>query len=429
MKTFSFPQLPPLRDFQFLTDSSGLVLTQAGQLYRFTGQKTQLVETPATFKVSHFYFLDATHGAIIGNARPLAAPLQKGMLGAGGLPLLLLLWLAWHRFRHSRKSRQLLNFGSCLLLGGGLVFSCSPAWLPYRTADPASPYASILTSPPLHQKYFHTYFANKGQESFIARTQDQGRTWETQSVPTNFYLTALTAIGRNFLVGSYANEEAGTIPLHGDGDVYIYGTDATFTSELVANSPQHPYGLSVSRGIKGFFVSTQDSTLFIFGSDRMPTVPSTAASATAGNIYALPLSLHPNVRLIDVPDTVDVLSLSQSGTGDLWATLADRKPHLSHGNLGYVALPTKKLLCFKAGHWQVGPLASTTSFRQIAFIEKTPMGYALTEQGALFETRNNGEVWQHLPVSDVRTLHAKQGAITWLKEYNQLIYYQPTTNR
>jgi hypothetical protein len=95
MKTFSFPHLPPLRDFQFLTDSSGFVLMQTGQLYRFAGQETKLVETPGTFTISHFHFLDQTHGAIIGNARPLAAPLQKSALGAAGLPLLLMLWLVW----------------------------------------------------------------------------------------------------------------------------------------------------------------------------------------------------------------------------------------------------------------------------------------------------------------------------------------------
>ena len=424
MKTFSFPHLPPLRDFQFLTDSSGFVLTQTGQLYRFVGQKTELVETPGTFTISHFHFLDQTHGAIIGNARPRAAPLQKSALGAAGLPLLVLLYMVWRSYRRTRNARQLLTVAGYLLLGGGLVFSCSPAWLRYRTSDPTSPHASFLTYPPLHQKNFHSYVANKGQTSFIARMHNQGRTWETQQVPTNFYLTALTAIGHNFLVGTYANEQAGAIPLHGDGDVYIYGTDSILTKELAANSLQHPYGLSISRGIKGFFISSRDSTLFIFGSDRMPSLPSTAASATPGNIYALSTTLRPNVRLIDVPDTVDVLSLSQSGTGELWVTLADRKPHLSHGNLGYVALPTKKLLRFTAGRWQAGPYPAT-SFQQIAFIPETSVGYALTEQGDIFETRTNGDEWQQLPVSGAHTMHPWQSAITWLKGENQLVYYQP----
>jgi hypothetical protein len=124
MKTFSFAHLPPLRDFQFLTDSSGFVLTQTGQLYRFTGPQTALVVTPAAFTVSHFHFLDQTQGAVIGTARPL--PLQKSALSTMGLPVLvfLLLWLVW---RTRRRARQLLLGLSTLLLGGSCLYACSPA--------------------------------------------------------------------------------------------------------------------------------------------------------------------------------------------------------------------------------------------------------------------------------------------------------------
>lgn len=425
MKTLAFPRLDPIEDFQFLTDSSGFVLTQTGQLYRFAGQKTERVATPDQFPVSHFYFIDQTHGAIIGNARPLPAQAKKGDLGAAALPLLLALYMVGRNAQRYAGAGQLLTYAACLLLSGGLAFSCTPAWQRYRTSDPSSAYASFLSSPPLHPKNFHSYLANKGQIAYFACTQNQGRTWETQQVPTNFYLTALTALGQNFLVGTYANEQAGSIPLHGDGDVWIYGTDASLSKELAANTPQRPYGLSVRRGIKGFFTSPHDSTFFIFGSDRMPTFPSTAAGATDGNIYAIPATLQPNVRLVDVPDTVDVLSLAQSGTGDLWVTLADRKPHLSHGNLGYVPLPTKKLLRFSAGRWQAGPLAPDTSFKQVAFVGKTALGYVLTEQGKVFETRNNGETWQPLPGGGVLAMHPQQNAIGWLQKGNELVYYLP----
>lgn len=427
MKTFSFPHLPPLRDFQFLTDSSGFVLTQAGQLYRFTGQQAAPVVTPAAFTISHFYFLDQTHGAVIGSTHPLPPPLRKSTVSAASLPLLLFLWLVWHLGHRAGRARQLLLGMGGLLLGGSWLLSCSPAWQRSRTADPTSVHASYLTAPPLHRKTFHSYLANKGQTAFIARTQDQGRSWDTQPIPTNFYLTALTALGQNYLVGTYANEQAGPIPLHGDGDVYLYGTDASLTKELATNSPQHPYGLSLSRGVKGFFTSLRDSTLFIFGSDRMPSFPRTAASATAGNIYALPMTLQPKVRLIDAPDTVDVLSLAQSGTGELWVTLADRKPHLSHGILDYVALPTKKLLRFAAGRWQASPLAPAISCQQVAFVAATARGYVLTAQGEVWETRTNGDTWQRLPERGVQLLHPWQQAITWLKEGNQLVYYQPPT--
>jgi hypothetical protein len=240
MKTFSFPHLPPLRDFQFLTYSSGFVLTQTGQLYRFTGQQAELVLTPAAFTISHFHFLDQTHGAVIGAARPSPPPLQKSTVSAVSLPLLLVLWLVWRTDQRAKRARQLLLGMGGLLLGG--------SWL-----------------------------------------------------------------------------------------------------------------------------------------------------------------------------------LAQSGTGELWVTLADRKPHLSHGTLDYVALPTKKLLRFRNGRWQASSLAPAISCQQVAFVAATARGYVLTAQGEVLETRTNGDTWQRLPERGVQLLRPGQQAITWLKEGNQLVYYQPPT--
>ena len=33
------------------------------------GQQTTLVETPAIFTITHFYFIDQTHGALVGSAQ------------------------------------------------------------------------------------------------------------------------------------------------------------------------------------------------------------------------------------------------------------------------------------------------------------------------------------------------------------------------
>ena len=423
VKTFRFSTLPPLQDFQFLTDSSGYVLTQTGKLYRFVGQRTTLVETPGEFTISHFRFRDQNHGALVGIAQKVAPPIQKGALGAAIFPLLLLLLLV-RRARQRISTCRLTSGLSMLLLASGLLFSCSSAWQHYRTSDPTSPYATVLTHSPLGQHTFHTYFSNKGQQSFVALTENHGNTWETHQIPTNFYPTALAAVGRNFLVGTYARQEAGAIPLHGDGDLWIYGTDATHSPQLAANSSQHPYGIRLSRGVTGLMVSRQDSTLYIFGSDRMPTLPSSVMSATAGNIYVLANSLQPPTKLIDTPDTVDVHSLSQAGTGSLWVTMAGRKPHLSHGNLGYVALPTKRLLRFTAGQWQPVTVPPFASFEQVEFVPGTSTGYLLTETGEVLETRNDGDTWQPLARQAVRKLHARQHAITWLQGENQLVLYQ-----
>lgn len=421
MKTYTFSALSPIQDFQFLTDSSGYILTQTGQLYRFTGQQTALVATPTEFTISHFYFRDQHHGALVGISRVAELPVQRGAIGAAFLPLLLLLWLI------GRGRRQpVIRLVSCLgglLLASGLLLSCSSAWQRYRTPDPTSPHATVLTHAPLMRTTFHQYFANKGQKSFLALTANQGSNWETHSLPTNFFPTALAAVGRNFVVGTYARQEAGTVPLHGDGDLWLYGADATRTPQLATNSTQHPYCIKLSRGVTGLLVSASDSALYVFGSDRMPTLPSTVMSATAGNIYVLPSSLQAPTRLLDTPDTVDVQSLSLAQTGELWVTMAGRKPHLSHGNLGYTALPTKRLLRFTDGQWQPVVIPPFTSFDQITFVPGTSTGYLLATTGEVLETRTDGESWHPLARQAVHKLHPTPQGITWLQGENQLVFY------
>lgn len=424
MKTFSFSPLAPLQDFQFLTDSSGYVLTQTGQLYRFVGQQTARVETPREFTISHFYFRDFAHGALVGVAAAPAPPLRQGDIGGAAVPWLLLLgWVAWQR-RRQPVTRRLATGLSGLLLASGLLLSCSAAWQQYRAPDPTSPATTVLTHAPLARTAFHHYLPNKGQQSFIAHTLDQGRNWQTHQIPSNFFPSALTALGRNYVVGTYARPEAGPIPLHGDGDLWLYGTDATRTPQLATNSPQRPYSIALSRGVTGFHVSAVDSSLYVFGSDRIPTFPRTVMSATAGNIYVLPPRLGSPTKLLDTPDTVDVHSLSQSGTGELWVTMAGRKPQLSHGNLGYVALPTKRLLRFTRGRWQPVSVPGVTSFEQVEFVPGTSTGYLLAESGQLLVTRTNGDTWQPLTGPRVRQLHVWQHAITWLQADNQLVLQQ-----
>ena len=84
MRTFTFEAIQRIQDFQFLTDSSGYVLGEGGQLYRFRGNRTELVPTPTNFTVTQFHFLDATHGAVAGNFRPAALSVPQGSTGSVG---------------------------------------------------------------------------------------------------------------------------------------------------------------------------------------------------------------------------------------------------------------------------------------------------------------------------------------------------------
>ncbi|RSK43269.1 hypothetical protein [Hymenobacter perfusus] len=430
MRVFTLEAIQRIQDFQFLTDSSGYVLAEGGQLYRFRGNRTELVPTPASFTVTQFHFLDATHGAVAGNFRPTALPMQQGSMGAAVLlPVVLGLGLMLRRSGAGR--RRGAGVASVLLLSG-LVFGCSRAWQQYRTPDPASEGVTHLRRNALKTSSGgHTYFANKGQTAFIALTQTAGANWETQQIPTNFYVTALTAIGRNFLVGTYANPHEGTrSPMHADGDVWIYGQDSTISPELARNTPARPYGLSAHRAIRGFSFSATGEQLFIFGSDRMPTIPPDEVSATAGNIYALPVSLRPPYRLLDLPDTVEVTSLAQADTGELWATLDNRKPRLSKGILRYVPLPARQLLRFAQGRWQPYAVPQAQSFGQVAFVPGTGKGYLLTEDGQVMATSNSGTTWQLLPLlRDVRRLKTWQQAVALQQGANQLLLVPDHTLR
>jgi len=417
MRTFTLAALHHIRDVQFLTDSSGLALDSTGQLYQFVGNNTTPVATPAGFRISHLHFITPEYGAIVGNARAGQPTPAQGSLDALSAVLTLGLLLLFFRRRPAGKNWA-LGLASLACIG---LASCSAAWQAYRQPDPASPASTLITRTRLGPGNYHYYLPNKKQTAFIAITRNHGLTWETHPVPTNFYTTALTAIGNNFLVGTYANAEEGALALHGDGDIWFYGTDTTFTKALAHNTPQHPYRLSVSRGINGFAFSAADSLLLVFGSDRMPTFPANELSATAGNIYALPASLPPRARLLEVPDTVAVHSLAQAGTGELWATLENRKPRVAHGRLFYVPLPTKALLRLRHGRWQAVPVAGFSSFEQVAFLPGTPTGYLLTATGAVLTTHDAGGTWHQSDFSGIRHMRLCGGRLALLKQDNQLL--------
>jgi len=427
MRVFTFEAIQRIQDFQFVTDSSGYVLAEGGQLYRFRGKRTELVPTPANFTVTQLHFLDAAHGAVAGNFRPVALsmPVQQGSVGAAALLPVVLGLLLLRRSGTGRRGASLVS----VLLIGGLLFGCSRAWQQYRTPEPALEGVTRLSRRQLGRHTMHHYVGNKGQTAFIALTRTAGASWETQQIPSNFYVTALTAIGRNFLVGTYANPHEVPSPMHADGDVWMYGQDSTFSPELAHNAPAHPYGLSVRRGIRGFSFSATGEHLFIFGSERMPAFPPDEVSATAGNIYALPVSLRPPYRLLDVPDTVEVTSLAQADTGELWATLDNRKPRLSKGILRYVPLPTRCLLRFAQGRWQPYGLPQAQSFGQVAFVAGTGKGYLLTEAGEVLATANNGTTWQPTTLRDIRRLKPWQRAITLQQGANQLLLVSDITPR
>ncbi|SFG87068.1 hypothetical protein [Pontibacter chinhatensis] len=423
MKTFTFEQVQQIQDFQFLTDSLGYFLDTKGQLYKFYGSSVTLVQTPPDFKVSHFHFIDESHGAVIGNGGVLQKEaINASLLDMGLLAIMALLLMLGSRLHKTKqKPLALAAFAIALSLAG---VSCSNSWQAYKTADPDSGYVTVITSNQLASSSgFHSYLANKGQTSFIAMTANEGKSWTTHKVPTNFYLTALTAVGKNYVVGTFANEHTSKErPYHGDGNIYFFGNDSSYSASLGKNTALgSPFSINVQRGVKGFTYAPGDSLLYVFGSETEPQFPKDEISTTPGNIYRIPTSLQPEYKIIDVPDSLVVQSLSVSMSGDLWVTLDDRRKRVNKGYISFVSVGRKSMLRFKDGSWTGVEFGGISSFKQVEFIPDTNVGYALAETGTLFRTVNDGEDWEQTGLTDIRKIRCGKNVITLLKGTNQLI--------
>lgn len=420
MKTLTFSQIQQIQDFQFITDSSGVLLNDKGQLYKFQGEETELIKTPEDFRISHFHFIDENHGAIVGSGVVPEQTLKESTMGGYSLLLLPLLLLLWLGTKALRTGKATIASAVLLFIVSGLVISCSSNWQSYKSPDPGSRFSTIITSNQLRRATFHAYPVNKGNRSFISITLNQGQNWTTHQLPTHFYPTALTALGNNFIVGTYANQTEGNIPLHADGDLYIYGNDSTYNKRLDSNNMTNPFTIAVNRGVNGIRYFEEDSLLFVFGSERMPTFPKNEVSSTNGNIYQIHANLLPNYKIIDVPDTAFVTSLSRSKNG-LWVTLDDKKTSIADGKQVYIKLVSRKLLHFRNGTWAEISIKNLNSFRQVEFISGTARGYVLSEAGEVFETLNNGTDWQTTGISGISYMRLYKNNMVLCKGGNQLV--------
>ncbi|MBB6611204.1 hypothetical protein H7F15_09160 [Pontibacter sp. Tf4] len=423
MKTLTFSHIQQIQDFQFITDSSGVLLDDKGQLYKFKGGETELIKTPENFHISHFHFINENQGAIVGSSVVPEHTPKEGTLGSYSLLLLPILLLLWLGTKALRTGKTTIASAVLLFIVSGLVISCSGNWQSYKSPDPGSRFSTIITSNQLRRATFHAYPVNKENKSFISITHNQGQNWTTHQLPTHFYPTAIAAVGNNFIVGTYANQTEGNIPLHADGDLYFYGNDSTYNKRFASNNTTNPYTIAVNRGVNGIRYFEEDSVLFVFGSERMPTFPKNEVSSTNGNIYQIHTSLLPDYKIIDVPDTVFVTSLSISKNG-LWVTLDNKTTSITDGKQVYIKLDSKKLLHFRNGTWADISIKNLTSFRQVEFIRGTARGYVLSEDGEVFETLNNGTDWQTTGISGISYMRLYKNTMVLCKGGNQLVFLQ-----
>lgn len=145
--------------------------------------------------------------------------------------------------------------------------------------------------------------------------------------------------------------------------------------------------------------------------------PKNEVSETSGNIYQIPTNLKPNYKIIDVPDTVIINSLTISKSGNLWVSLDNKKQR----KIEYIQLDRKKLLHFIDGKWLDLNIEKDSSFLQVEFIPYTVQGYVITEKGEVYETKNEGIDWDKLELTSIRLMHSTPNLITFLKGKNILI--------
>ena len=253
MNTFNLSQAGEIQEYQFLTDSSGIILNSKGELYSFQGSNLKQINTPSDLKITTFHFINQKHGAIIGEKGLIEKNIQKGsFVGDGSMLLTIFICLLFARkfLKHTLIRKTILNL-LLLIVCGSLLLACSQKWQQYRYSDPQSSGVTYITSNQLHRvtphtSSPHTYFSNKGLSTYCAITENAGDKWNVNAIPTNFHLSALTAVGGNYLIGTFANENTSKeVPYHGDGDLYIIGNDSSYNKLFNKNKTISWYNISL----------------------------------------------------------------------------------------------------------------------------------------------------------------------------------------
>ena len=429
MKKYSFPSIDGIKEFQPLTQKSGILLTEQGELYNYHEKHVDKINTPSEFNITGFYFRDIHHGIIIGETGQLEKNIQKGSLFTDfGIPLFLIICVYWFSKKfHQLGLKRFYLIVFLLSLGSIIPISCGNKWLSYKVIDESRPFITNITKAPSLLSYTHIYTGNKGLKTFVSITNDGGKSWETHETKTNFHLTSVTAIGKNYFVGSFANfNTSKEIPYHGDGDIFIYGTDTSYCSLLEGNTDKtSPFSLNIQRGVNGFHSDLKNEILYIFGSETEPQFPKDEVSTTAGNISQISMDLQSDYKIIDTPNKVNITSLSLNKQSDMWVTLDNKTPKIQDGYVEFKQLPTRKLLFLEkeANQWSDIKINDEhNSFLQVSFISNSNEGYILSEKNKmLFKTIDGGKTWSATSFEKIKEIKPLNNKMFALNELNEII--------
>ena len=391
MRTYTFENINSIQKVQFLTDTTGYILDNNGDLSHFSGNYTEKINTPDHINISNFHFITEREGAIIGHSTKNTQ--EASMLGISTILIVtLLLFAIVKKISKKYYSKRFIRISLLAFLLIGFTISCNNDWEKNKEQDPGSPFTTIIKTLYLSTGY-HNFGGNAGQDTYISITTDKGVDWETFDVPTNFDLTSIVAIGKNYFVGTYADKS------HCDGDVWIFGNDSTYSKRLAINKNEDPYYLSTNRGINGLKFYKEDSSLILYGGELIFTFPKDERSSTEGNVIEFKVDLTPDYKIIDVPEEVVINSYAKLNNGDV-----------------YITLENTKLLQTDGKKWNEIIIDNQAEFKQVEFIPKTKIGYTLSVKGMVYKTLNNGNNWTKTNIKDIEKMNLFENAIIFTKE-------------
>lgn len=391
METSTFENINSIQKVQFLTDTTGYLLDNNGELSSFVGNKTELINTPENINISNFHFITESQGAIIGHSTKKIQ--EASMFEISAILIVSLLIFAIIR-KVSKKfyPKKFLSISFFAFLLISFTVSCNNDWKEFVEQDPNSSFTTIIKKVLLGNG-FHNFGGNTGQKSFFSKTTNAGIDWSSQELPTNFDLTSIISIGKNYFVGSFADKD------HSDGDLWIFGNDSTYCKLLARNKNNDPYFFSANRGINGLKYYKKDSTLIIYGGEVISKFPKNQNSATEGNITELKADIFSDYRIIDVPENVVVNSYAKMNNRNV-----------------YITLENDKLLQTDGKKWNEITINNQTEFKQVEFIPETEIGYTLSVEGIVYKTINNGNDWNRIDISGIEKMELFESTIIFIKK-------------
>jgi hypothetical protein len=430
MSNYQFNTVGEIKEYQFLTDTSGVILNTEGTLFKFQKSSVQKIKTPDEFKITDFHFADASHAAIVGEKKSIHPQQIEGSLNSV-LPLFVLLFLlpffmkkCLKNSRHKYAIKK-INFSLFYLVSAGAMMIGCHSYKQFQISDPNSEHITHITSDGIKRFGYHTLDGKDLSFKYFAKTENAGETWYYDSIPTNFNITAITASKTDYFIGTFAHEK------HQDGDILI-------NPILLSEKEKGPNGIdfkdfSFSKGVCGLHYFAQDSIIYGFGTDkRVKIIPKNEYSSTIANIVIISASLKPNFSFIDYPiesiklksrDSVlflprdlRVTSLAPTGNGDFWITASQnfgsyyRRKEMS-------MCVRKSLFHFTNGKWQEMRISECEMVRDVVFIPETEIGYVINDEtNELFKTNDGGLTWHQTGISKVLKIHAFNGQLSLLKE-------------